>query len=138
MYYESFTEPALEIEKKNVRISGIDAGRFIAVAAVVLIHTAHDISYTILPHLPQQPHEGEFGINAGDVITQLARFAVPFFSLASGFFSRSALRTRSLRRSKCLHGAYFCRFCCFRPSITSSVPLDLSGSRNRLTWLAGS
>src|SRR5271155_5646095 len=86
MNYQSVAEPALNSEKQNVRISGIDAGRFIAVAAVVLIHTAHDITYTILTHSPQLPNEGEFGINAGDVITQLARFAVPFFFLASGFF----------------------------------------------------
>jgi surface polysaccharide O-acyltransferase-like enzyme len=86
MYHESSTAPALEIEKRNIRISGIDAGRFIAVAAVVLIHTAHDITYTILTHQPQEPHEGEFGINGGDIITQLVRFAVPFFFLTSGFF----------------------------------------------------
>jgi surface polysaccharide O-acyltransferase-like enzyme len=72
---------------KNARLLGIDAGRFLAICCVALIHVAHDLSYTVFDRPPQPSNEGPYGISAGDIIQQLCRFAVPFFFLASGYFN---------------------------------------------------
>lgn len=69
------------------RLAGIDAGRFVAAFCVVLIHTAHSISFTLLTHPSLGPYYGTFGIGPGDVITQLCRWAVPFFFLSGGYFA---------------------------------------------------
>lgn len=52
---------------------GIDAVRFIASIAVVLIHTV-------------SPQNVEFGVDTGGAVGQLCRFAVPFYFIASGYF----------------------------------------------------
>jgi surface polysaccharide O-acyltransferase-like enzyme len=69
------------------RMAGIDAVRFIAVFCVVLIHTAHGISYTILIRPPLGPQFASFRISIGDVITELCRWAVPFFFVSAGYFA---------------------------------------------------
>lgn len=69
------------------RLAGVSAGRLIAAAGVMLIHTAHDISFTLFDHAPLTSSPDEFAIGWGSVIEQLARFAVPFFFIASGYFA---------------------------------------------------
>ncbi len=65
------------------RLLGIDAGRFFATVAVVLVHTAsskHFLAGTANLEI------NRFGVEAGDIIDQLSRFAVPFFFVVSGIF----------------------------------------------------
>lgn len=65
--------PRSPAARRPDRIVGIDAGRAIGVVAVVLIHTA-----------ASRPLG--FGIDAGRLIDQLCRWAVPFYFVASGYF----------------------------------------------------
>lgn len=65
------------------RIAGVDAGRALAIWAVVLIHCV-----TPTPRM--------FGIDAAAILDQLCRWAVPFFFVASGYlYGRRAGNERS-------------------------------------------
>ncbi len=68
------------IASTQKRLTGIDIGRFIAMIGVVLIHTAS------AHHFQNDLDNASFGIDAGGVIDQLSRFAVPFFFIVSGYF----------------------------------------------------
>jgi surface polysaccharide O-acyltransferase-like enzyme len=67
-YFRAAADPA-----RKGRLVGIDAVRYIAMVAVVFIHT-----------LPRQ--DFGFGLDAGGIVNQTSRFAVPFFFITSGFF----------------------------------------------------
>ncbi|WP_198038944.1 acyltransferase [Skermanella stibiiresistens] len=62
------------METGKGRLLGIDTVRYAAFVAVVLIHTVGSDSVN------------EYGVNAGAVLGQMSRFAVPFFFIASGYF----------------------------------------------------
>ena len=63
------------------RYMGIDAGRFVCCLAVVFIHTTSSFHFQTGASASPPPLE------AGRIIDQLSRFAVPYFFIASGFFS---------------------------------------------------
>ena len=69
---------------RSRRDGAIDAARFVAFVAVVLIHTI-DAGHYFDPNSAQAA-DPRLPIDAGQVIDQMARFAVPFFFVASGYF----------------------------------------------------
>ncbi|MGL6260196.1 acyltransferase [Vibrio sp. WXL210] len=68
------------------KIASIELGRVIAIVAVILIHSQLMTSY---PLIKDQAW-------LGDIINQLARFAVPFFFIASGYFLQPKLENNPL------------------------------------------
>ncbi|WP_454762126.1 acyltransferase [Caulobacter segnis] len=66
---------------RRVRLVGIDAARLIAFLFVILIHTA----------VPPGPRAA--GVHPDGVVNQLARWAVPFFFIASGYFAGRTSRS---------------------------------------------
>jgi surface polysaccharide O-acyltransferase-like enzyme len=67
------------------RNAAIDGGRAVCCFAVVLIHTASSAHF--LP-ANAQTLTGAASIDAGHIIDQLCRFAVPYFFIATGYFMR--------------------------------------------------
>jgi surface polysaccharide O-acyltransferase-like enzyme len=79
-------------QHKSGRDAPIDIGRFIAICAVAALHSVDRTHYA-----SSLPATGST-IGPGEIIDQLARFAVPYFFLASGYFlspkpSSSVLRS---------------------------------------------
>lgn len=74
--------------KPRQRLSGVDALRFIAFGAIVLLHTA-------AAGTSPAPDSGKF-------LDMLCRFAVPFFFIASGYFlgSKASLPRAALNSAK--------------------------------------
>jgi surface polysaccharide O-acyltransferase-like enzyme len=68
------------VAARSKRIATIDAGRFIAVLAVILIHTASSTHFAALADAPAEVSP------LGALTDQLCRFAVPYFFVTSGFF----------------------------------------------------
>lgn len=75
------------------RMATVDAWRFIAMLAVIAIHT--------LPQQVSDPAIAAHWLDASFLFTQVARFAVPYFFIVSGYFwgSRAARSTDVLRDS---------------------------------------
>lgn len=69
--------PSIITNRKVSRFQSVDAFRVLAIAAVVLIHTT-----------PFETASSAIGneLDAATIVNQLARFAVPFFFVISGFF----------------------------------------------------
>jgi surface polysaccharide O-acyltransferase-like enzyme len=62
----------------HTRITGIDAIRILAALAVVFLHAK--------PFMPMHEYGGTVYSALRDIIIQFARFAVPFFFIAAGYF----------------------------------------------------
>ena len=69
-----------------MRIASIECGRFLAIVAVMMIHSS-PFANPFDPTLWSEP----FYLYLGGAINQLCRFAVPFFFLCSGFFLQPKL-----------------------------------------------
>ena len=77
------------------RIPSLEFGRLLAIMAVILIHTG--------------PFRGEYYSESvhlfSDILNQIARFAVPFFFLMSGYFLCEKLTQapiKTLKKPLCL------------------------------------
>jgi surface polysaccharide O-acyltransferase-like enzyme len=79
----SWNWPSLSLlvssEKAGNRNLAIDVGRFVAICAVVAIHSVDKSHYDGVS-------DASGALDAGEVIDQLSRFAVPFFFITSGYF----------------------------------------------------
>ncbi|MBV9078116.1 MAG: acyltransferase [Methylobacteriaceae bacterium] len=66
--------PTRDTPRRHGRETGIDALRYVAFLAVVLIH------------LPSYAVPADTRVSGGAILDQICRFAVPYFFIASGFF----------------------------------------------------
>lgn len=121
--------------KSAKRHAGIDIGRFIAIIGVVLVHSAGAGRF-LKAETNINPYQ--FGIDAGVIIEQLCRFAVPFFFCTSGYFlSRQNGRPLSdvLKGIAIRLVPIYCVWSLFYVLITSKRLLWLSDPLYILEWL---
>jgi surface polysaccharide O-acyltransferase-like enzyme len=86
----------MQPDQAKLRNQSVDVIRVVAVMAVIVIHIA--------PFTKQHVHIG-VDFNLGVLINQLARFAVPFFFVISGYFWAARFRTGEPLRPQTLRMA---------------------------------
>ena len=103
------------------RIQSVDAIRVLAIVSVIVIHTAP---------FQTQPLLGEGELYAAIIINQVARFAVPFFFILSGYFWALKFSNDSMVIQPTLKVIKRIALIFIAWSLIYSLPLNLSGTFN--------